>query len=103
MKTVGLAVAIAVFFLCAEALRAGIPPLDVGEYIYDGSNPLDVDMHSAVTVVDWNNDQKKDLVVGQYTFGYVWLFLNVGTDLDPLFNGGSQIESNGTPITTTYG
>jgi hypothetical protein len=103
MKTLTLAIAVLFFSFGAGALHAGIPPLDPGEYIYDGPNFLNVDGHSAVTVVDWNNDNKKDLLVGQFTLGYIWLFLNVGTDLNPLFNGGSLIESNGTPITTSYG
>ena len=44
----------------------------------------------------------KDLVVGQFTYGYIWLYLNQGTNLNPVFNGGSKIESNGSPITTSY-
>ncbi len=41
--------------------------------------------------------------VGQFTAGYIWLYLNQGTNLNPVFIGGSKIESNGTPITTSYG
>lgn len=99
MKTAGIVAAILfLLLLSVGTLNAGLPPaLDSEVYILDGANPLSVGTRSAVTVIDWNNDNKKDLVVGDGT-GYVWLFLNQGTDLDPLFNGGSMIESNGVPI-----
>ena len=98
MKTIGFVVATAFLFLSVGTLNAGLPPsLDSEVYIYDGANPLSVGSRSAITVIDWNNDGKKDLVVGDGT-GYVWLFVNQGTDLDPLFNGGAKIESNGVPI-----
>ena len=69
----------------------------------DGSSFLEVTYCSTPTVADWNNDGAKDLIVGQFTSGYIWLFLNQGTNLNPVFNGGSKIESGGTPITTSYG
>jgi hypothetical protein len=103
MKTIATAAACALLFLCSGSLLADEPYLEEGVYIYDGSQPLSVDRHSTPTVVDWNNDGRKDLVIGQYTYGYIWLYLNQGTDLNPVFSGGSLIQSNGSPITTTYG
>jgi len=90
-------------FLSAGAVRADMPLLEAGVYVYDGSKPLEVDRHSSPCVVDWNNDGRKDLVIGQFGYGYIWLFLNQGTDLNPVFNGGTLIESNGTPIMANYG
>ena len=52
---------------------------------------------------DWNNDGAKDLLVGEFTGGYVNLFLNQGTDLNPVFNGYSKVESGGVPISVSYG
>jgi len=92
-----------ILFVAVQAASADPPDLQKGLYIYDGAVPLSVDRHSAPTAVDWNNDGKKDLVVGQFTYGYIWLYLNKGTDLNPVFSGGSLVESNGAPITTTYG
>ena len=103
MKIMVMAAACALIFLNAGVLQAEEPELEAGVYIYDGSQPLGVDRHSTPTVVDWNNDGKKDLVVGQYGYGYIWLYLNQGTDRNPVFNGGSLIQSGGSPITTTYG
>ena len=38
--------------------------------------------------MDWNNDGKKDLLLGKWqsTAGQVRLYLNVGTDAAPVFD-----------------
>ena len=80
-----------------------MPDLEPRFNIKDGSQDLKVNLYSAPTSVDWNNDGAKDLIVGQIMYGYVWLYLNQGTNLNPLFNGGTQIESNGVPIAVSWG
>lgn len=102
MKSLILATAGLIVFLGLETLDADAPKLEEGVYIYDGINPLEEGPYSVPAVVDWNNDGRKDLVVGQFEEGHVYLFLNQGTDLFPIFSGGSQITSNGVPITTTF-
>ena len=82
-------------------LVADTPDLEGGVYIYDGTDPIDLVGHTAPAVTDWNEDGRKDLVVGNIN-GNIWLFLNQGTDLNPVFNGGSRIESNGTAIVTAF-
>ena len=82
-------------------LWADIPILEPGVYLQNGSTDLQVQKYSTPTSADWNNDGAKDLIVAQQTDGNVWLLLNKGTDLNPLFNGGTKIESNGVPITFT--
>jgi hypothetical protein len=103
MKIIPIASLLALLFAAAGPLLAQAPGVEQGVPVLDGSIPLEVSLMSKPTVVDWNNDGNKDLVVGQYTDGNVWLFINKGTDAEPVFNGGSLIESNGTPITTTFG
>lgn len=88
--------------LFSGTVSADTPQIEDGQYILDGPAPLEVDRHSTPTAVDWNNDGNKDLVVGQFTNGYIWLFLNQGTDANPVFNGGTLIESNGQPIKTSW-
>ncbi len=44
----------------------------------------------APTVIDWNHDGKKDLLVGAGD-GTVSIFLNVGTDTAPAFDAGATI------------
>jgi hypothetical protein len=84
-------------------VRADMPSLQPGVPIKDGTKNLEVNLYSAPTWADWNNDGAKDLIVGQIMNGYVWLYLNQGTDLNPVFNGGAMIESGGTPISVTWG
>lgn len=103
MKTTLAAFSLLVLFLGGGTLMAQDPEFKEGVYVYDGALPLEVDRHSNPFVVDWNNDGLKDLLVGQFTQGYIWLYLNQGTDLNPVFNGGTQLQSGGSPITTTYG
>ena len=103
MKSVLVAASAAIVFLFFGSLSAADLGLEAGVNIYDGGSPLAVNYHSACTVADWNEDGKKDLIVSQFYYGWVWLYLNQGTNSDPVFNGGTQIESNGSPITTTYG
>ncbi len=101
---VGFALALGVLLVTSNAaIRADAPVIEPGVYIYDGNLPIEVDRHSSPCVVDWNNDGAKDLVVGQFGYGYITLFLNRGSDVNPVFEGGELIESNGTPITTSYG
>ncbi len=48
-------------------------------------------------VVDWNNDNKKDLVVGDRD-GNLRLFINTGSDDLPTFGSGTLIMANALPI-----
>lgn len=86
-----------------QPLESQVPLIESGAYIYEGTRPLEVQGYPAPCVVDWNNDQKKDLVVGQAKNGNVLLFLNLGTNMNPLFNGSVKLMSGGLPITTTTG
>lgn len=47
--------------------------------------------------MDWNNDGRQDLVVGDGK-GYVNLFMNRGTREEPELDSGSHIETEGDPI-----
>ncbi len=102
-KATAFGAALALLLVSIGTLRADAPELAGGVYIMDGNIPLEVDRHSSPSVVDWNNDGAKDLVIGQYGYGYVQLYLNQGTDLNPLFNGGGYIYSGGSPIMANYG
>jgi hypothetical protein len=92
------------FALACLPARAGIPPLAAGVQLMDGASPIMVDIGCAVpTVADWNNDGRKDLIVGQYGNGNIRLYLNGGTDTNPVFNGYSWIMANGRAISVSYG
>lgn len=89
-------------FLFAGALYADLPEFTSLGKINDGGAPIDLTT-PVPTMVDWNNDGNKDLIIGDFYNGNIYLYINQGTNLNPVFNGSSKIESNGTPITTTYG
>jgi len=102
MRTVTLFASGLIFLVLFSAARADLPEIRAAGKIEAGSNPLQVDRYSVPTVADWNNDGKKDLIVGQYMWGHVSLFVNHGTDLNPSFDGGRLIRSGEEPIATTF-
>lgn len=69
--------------------------------------------YSVPSFVDWNNDNLKDLVIGEggydyeagYTYpGKVRVYLNTGTESNPQFSNFFYAQSNGSDLTcTAYG
>lgn len=82
---------------------ADTPDLEAGVLIHDSGGPIDMDLHFVPISVDWNEDGAKDLLVGQYSYGYINLFLNQGSDFNPVFNSLTLLEEGGVPITTSFG
>lgn len=60
--------------------------------------PIDVGNNSDPDIVDWNEDGKKDIIIGQETSGYVRLYLNQGTNADPVFTTFSYLNCGGSPM-----
>jgi hypothetical protein len=60
------------------------PSFDRGTFLQVGSRDINVGMRATPSVVDWNNDGKKDLVCGAYD-SRIHVFINEGTDTEPLF------------------
>jgi hypothetical protein len=97
-------VACATLLLLATGARADLPVLAAGRPVQDGSYDLFIDWSQAApTVVDWNNDGKLDLVVGQRKYSMIRVFLNQGTVTDPIFNGSFLVQNAGTNLTLDYG
>jgi FG-GAP-like repeat len=59
------------------------PAFEKGYELMDGD--VDAGSYSAPTVVDWNADGKKDLIVGDFN-GHLNVYINIGTDEDPRFD-----------------
>ena len=63
-----------------------------GVMIKAAGKDLDVGSNASPCVVDWNGDGKKDLVMGKGN-GEVYVYLNEGTNEQPIF--GKSIQLNG--------
>lgn len=81
-----------------------IPKFDSGTRIKTGDNLMKVDTYTSVPcIVDWNGDKKKDLLVGCFYDGFVYLYLNSGTNNAPVFSTGTKLQADGKDISVTYG
>jgi hypothetical protein len=56
--------------------------------------PIDVGSRSTVCIVDWDEDGRRDLLLGSY-YGKFHLFLNTGSDLAPEFESFSNLQGPG--------
>jgi hypothetical protein len=71
--------------------------------IYDSGVQIDVGYYGSPCVYDWNGDGKKDLILGQFDYGYIRFYSNVGTDPNPQFSGYEFLYASGSQITLPYG
>ncbi len=101
---VGLAV-----IACWTLHAAAAGPVELLPGVKLQADGQDIDDHAlghfVPTVVDWNGDGKKDLIVGSFTGkpGNVRLYINIGTDADPKFGKPTFLEAGGQPIKLTGG
>ncbi len=51
--------------------------------------------------MDWNNDGKKDLITGERD-GFVRVYLNAGSDANPVFSGYSHVQVGGATFDAGY-
>ena len=59
--------------------------------------PIQVDVgHAAPILADFNNDGKRDLLVGQFGEGKLRVYLNTGTNAAPTFGDFKYFEAGGT-------
>jgi hypothetical protein len=93
-------VAIAMYWACAAGslLLAEAPMLLPGEYLTAGGEPLAPGSHAIPCVVDWNGDGRKDLIVGFRTEDKIALYLNCGTDAQPVFTNFTRLQAGGADI-----
>lgn len=58
---------------------------------------INVGYNSNPDVIDWNGDGKKDIIIGS-ELGYIRLYLNQGTNSNPIFTTYTNIPSGVSPI-----
>jgi len=55
--------------------------------------PIDTEVgHAAPFVYDWDDDGVKDLLVGQFGGGVLWIFHNEGTNAQPKLAAGVKFK-----------
>ncbi len=82
----------------------GAPELAEGRMIEAGGEAIDIHVgHLVPCVADWNNDGKKDLLVGQFAGGMIMVYVNTGTDESPVFEGSRTLLAGGAPISLPAG
>ena len=69
-----------------------------GQALMTGDRPLRVAGFSTPVVTDWNHDDRKDLVCGDF-LGRVHVFVNVGTNAAPRFERGERLQVGGRDFT----
>jgi len=92
--------------VCLSLGAATLPSLAVGEPIllrpatnlYAGASPLTVGAYAIPCVTDWNGDGKKDLLVGYRTADKIALYLNVGSDANPVFSVSTSLRAGGVDL-----
>lgn len=95
-----MAVACLIGFTAAAQDAPGFLP---GRLLESGGRPMMGDnLYTTVAVCDWNDDGRKDLLVGMLYDGNVKAFLNEGTEEAPAFGLGVLIEADGFPIQVGY-
>jgi len=78
------------------------PEFHDGVFLFDGSDTLDVGSYSAPFAYDWNADGKKDLLVGQFHYGLIRFYPNVGTNNNPVFSGYAFLTADDSIISLPY-
>lgn len=82
------------------------PAFDGGTLLQVGSPgfkvPIDVGYRATPCVVDWNNDGRKDLVVGALD-GKIHIYINEGTDTVPDFLAQTFAQENGFDLVVSTG
>ena len=82
------------------------PSFDAGAFLQIGAagakTTVDVGDRAAVTLVDWNNDGRLDLLIGSLA-GQVHILLNQSTNAEPDFISDILVQDNGGALSVSSG
>ncbi len=87
--------------LASPAARGEVYNMDTVQLVQAGGGPLDVYLYSVPVFVDWDNDGRNDLLVGEKTAagaGKIRLYLNSSPDEVPAFTSYSYIQAGGSDL-----
>lgn len=57
--------------------------------------PIDVGSYAAPLMADWNGDGLNDLISGQFEYGRIRFYPNLGTNEAPVFNDYQYLRDGG--------
>lgn len=97
------AIAVA-FALPLLAAVAGATPLDLGaeQIVQAGGADISVDAYSVPSLVDWDEDGRPDLMVGEgggLFPGRIRIYLNTGSAAAPAFETFFHVQAEGADLT----
>jgi hypothetical protein len=76
--------------------------LDYGTLVQAGGVDLLLDERATPDVTDWNEDGKKDLLVGDLD-GKIYIYINTGTDNAPVFESAETLMVGGSVFDADFG
>jgi hypothetical protein len=82
---------------------AAVPDFEPEYQLECNGSIIDVGYYAAPCVVDWDLDGVMDLILGQFTSGYIRFYKNVGTNSAPVFTSFSYLQADGSNITMGSG
>jgi len=59
---------------------------------------IDVGRYGSPYAYDWDEDGKKDLIIGQFTSGAIRFYKNIGTHFNPVFGNYVWLQADGLEI-----
>jgi hypothetical protein len=84
-------------FLYGQAPRFYEP-----EFLLSWGDTIDVIVYSSPITCDWDSDGDKDLLVGQFFYGYISFYENIGTNYAPVFGDSHFLYADDSLITLPY-
>ncbi|MHC4646468.1 MAG: FG-GAP-like repeat-containing protein [Planctomycetota bacterium] len=98
MKHLLVAAGLFLWTIIAGDCLASLTNLGPEEFVQADGSDITVPGYSVPSYVDWDNDGRMDLIVGEGSGSYagkVRVYLNAGTQSDPQFSGYSYVQANG--------
>lgn len=83
--------------------KAQMPNFQPAENMIANGSIIAVGGHAAPQVEDWDNDGKKDLLIGQFSGSKIRLYLNSGSNESPELTNYSYLKADGKDLTTSAG